>query len=65
MDGDVYEFENTRESVVDAYKEALSIARQNAKPGEIVIMSNVGTSYDHFRHFEHRGDMFRDLVLGM
>ena len=65
VDGDVYEFENTRENVVDAYKEALYIARQNAKPGEIVIMSNVGTSYDHFRHFEHRGDMFRDLVLGM
>ena len=43
-------------------KEALSKAREWAKPGEIVIMSSIGTSYDHFRHFEHRGDMFKELV---
>ena len=61
-EGDVYEFPETRDNVVNAYKEALNKAREWAKPGEIVIMSSIGTSYDHFRHFEHRGDMFRDLV---
>ena len=61
-EGDVYEFPETRENVVNAYKEAINKAREWAKPGEIVIMSSIGTSYDHFRHFEHRGDMFRDLV---
>ena len=45
--------------------EAIKKAREWAKPGEIVIMSSIGTSYDHFRHFEHRGDMFRDLVNGL
>ena len=60
--GDVYEFPETRDNVVNAYKEAIDKARKWAKPGEIVIMSSIGTSYDHFRHFEHRGDMFRDLV---
>ncbi len=61
-EGDVYEFPETRDAVVNAYKEAITKAREWAKPGEIVIMSSIGTSYDHFRHFEHRGDMFRDLV---
>ena len=61
-EGDVYEFPETRDNVLNAYKEAINKAREWAKPGEIVIMSSIGTSYDHFRHFEHRGDMFRDLV---
>ena len=61
-EGDIYEFPKTRDNVVNAYKEAIAKAREWAKPGEIVIMSSIGTSYDHFRHFEHRGDMFRDLV---
>lgn len=59
---EVYEFPEGRDTVISKYKEALSKARSLAKEGEIVIMSNIGTSYDHFRHFEHRGDMFRDLV---
>ena len=62
---DVYEFPETRDNVVNAYMEAINKAREWAKPGEIVIMSSIGTSYDHFRHFEHRGDMFRDLVNGL
>jgi len=61
-DGDVYEFEETRQAVVDSYKDALNKARELAHEGDIVIMSPVGTSYDHFRHFEHRGDMFKSLV---
>ena len=59
---EVYEFPEGRDTVISKYKEALSKARSLAKEGERVIMSNIGTSYDHFRHFEHRGDMFRDLV---
>jgi UDP-N-acetylmuramoylalanine-D-glutamate ligase len=59
---EVYEFPEGRDIVISKYVEALERARKMAKAGEIVIMSNIGTSYDHFRHFEHRGDMFRDLV---
>lgn len=59
---EVYEFPEGRDIVISKYIEALDKARRMAKAGEIVIMSNIGTSYDHFRHFEHRGDMFRDLV---
>ncbi len=64
-EGDVYEFPETRENVLNAYKEAIAKAREWARPGELVIMSSVGTSYDHFRHFEHRGDMFKELVNGL
>ncbi len=64
-EGDVYEFPETREIVLNKYKEALNIAKDMAKDGEIVILSPIGTSYDHFRHFEHRGDMFRELVNGL
>jgi UDP-N-acetylmuramoylalanine--D-glutamate ligase len=60
--GDVYEFPQTRDNVINAFNEAIGKARELARPEEIVIMSSVGTSYDHFRHFEHRGDMFRELV---
>ena len=42
--------------------EAVNKAKSLAKAGDVVIMSNVGTSYDHFRHFEHRGDLFKELV---
>ena len=48
--------------MINAFNEAIGKARELARPEEIVIMSSVGTSYDHFRHFEHRGDMFRELV---
>jgi len=68
IDGDpdaVYEFPETRDSVVKTFTEVIEKAREMAKPGEIVIMSSIGTSYDHFRHFEHRGDLFRDLVNGL
>lgn len=59
---DVYEFPETRDNVIAAFDEVISKARELSKPGEVVIMSNVGTSYDHFRHFEHRGDMFKEMV---
>lgn len=44
------------------YPECLQKARELAKEGEIVILSPTGTSYDHFRHFETRGNLFKKLV---
>ena len=46
----------------DDYKAALDKARELAKPGDIVILSPAGTSYDKFRHFEERGNLFKELV---
>ncbi len=44
------------------YDEALRVATNMARPGEIVILSPAGTSYDFFRHFEERGNYFKELV---
>ena len=44
------------------YREALRMATEMAKPGEIIILSPAGTSYDFFRHFEERGKRFKELV---
>lgn len=46
----------------DDYDEAFNKARELAHPGELVILSPVGTSYDRFRHFEERGKLFKDMV---
>jgi len=51
-------------TVIEAadYTEALQKAKELAVPGEIVILSPTGTSYDKFRHFEERGNLFKKLV---
>lgn len=46
----------------DNYRDALREARRLAVPGDVVILSPVGTSYDKFRHFEERGNLFKKLV---
>ncbi len=46
----------------DDHTRALAIARDCAKPGDAVIFTPAGTSFDRFRNFEERGDHFRKLV---
>jgi len=50
---------------VDSYEEAVVLARSLAEPGEIVVLSPAGTSFDKFRHFEERGNLFKNLVNGL
>jgi len=47
---------------VQEYSQAVQKAKELAVSGEIVILSPVGTSYDRFRHFEERGNLFKKLV---
>ena len=47
---------------VSEYAEAVTKSKELAQKGEIVILSPVGTSYDRFRHFEERGNLFKKLV---
>ena len=44
-------------------KEAVNIATQLVKPGYIVLLSPGGTSFDEFRDFEDRGEVFRQWVM--
>jgi UDP-N-acetylmuramoylalanine--D-glutamate ligase len=44
-------------------KEAVAIAAEVAGPGDIVLLSPGGTSYDEFKDFAERGETFRKWVL--
>jgi UDP-N-acetylmuramoylalanine--D-glutamate ligase len=63
----------TAEELADAFRDvphersgnleaAVRAAAQDARPGEVVLLSPAGASYDQFRDFEQRGDEFRRLV---
>lgn len=43
-------------------QDAVEIARTLAEQGELVVLSPACASFDMFRDFEHRGDVFRDCV---
>ncbi|MGH7332781.1 MAG: UDP-N-acetylmuramoyl-L-alanine--D-glutamate ligase [Candidatus Rokuibacteriota bacterium] len=43
--------------------EALEAARGAAEPGSVVLLSPACASFDMFDNFEHRGHVFKDLVV--
>jgi UDP-N-acetylmuramoylalanine--D-glutamate ligase len=44
---------------------AVNAARVAARPGDVVLLSPACASFDMFKDFEHRGDVFRGLVGGL
>jgi len=52
------------ESVLRAgsMKDAVVLAARVAQPGNVVLLSPGGTSFDEFRDFEERGDRFKEIV---
>ena len=44
---------------------AVRSAAAQARPGEAVVLSPACASFDQFRNFNHRGDVFQDLVRGL
>jgi UDP-N-acetylmuramoylalanine--D-glutamate ligase len=47
---------------VGTLEEAVEMAAQLARPGDVVLLSPGGTSFDAFRDFVERGDRFKELV---
>ncbi len=43
-------------------KEAVNIAAENAKDGEVVLLSPACASWDMFKSYEQRGDLFKQYV---
>jgi UDP-N-acetylmuramoylalanine--D-glutamate ligase len=55
----------TRVLVAADLEEAVKIARDSATDGETVLLSPGCASYDMFRDFEHRGRVFKKIVMGL
>jgi UDP-N-acetylmuramoylalanine--D-glutamate ligase len=47
---------------VDTLEEAVEVAARLARPGEVILLSPGGTSFDAFRDFAERGTRFKELV---
>jgi UDP-N-acetylmuramoylalanine--D-glutamate ligase len=47
---------------VDSLEAAVNLARDLARPGDTVLFSPGTSSFDMFRSYEERGDLFKDLI---
>ena len=50
---------------VDTMDEAVALGARHARPGDVVLLSPGGTSFDAYEDFEARGQRFRDLVAAI
>ncbi len=49
-------------TLIPDYREAMAHAIRHARPGDTVLLSPACTSFDAFRNFEERGNLFRAMV---
>lgn len=49
----------------DDLKSAVETARETAVPGDVVILSPASASFDRFKNFEERGNVFKALVMAL
>ncbi len=57
--------EHTAIEKVDSMEAAVNTATALAKAGEIVLLSPACTSFDLFRDYQHRGNVFKAAVMGL
>jgi UDP-N-acetylmuramoylalanine-D-glutamate ligase len=51
-------------AVVDTMREAVEVAKGVVTDGNAVVLSPACASFDEFRNFEHRGEVFKQLAKG-
>ena len=62
------EFENALQGAgvpvlrAGSMEEAVALAASAARPGDAVLLSPACASFDMFRNYKHRGEVFRDAV---
>ncbi len=49
----------------DTLEDAVTLAYSNAKKDDIILLSPACASYDMFNNFEHRGEVFKQIVRGL
>jgi UDP-N-acetylmuramoylalanine--D-glutamate ligase len=54
--------EDSRAINASDLRAAVSDARRVGRPGAVVLLSPAAPSYDNYRNFEERGELFRELV---
>lgn len=52
-------------TLAQATEDALAAARRDGIRGAVVLLSPACASFDQFKNFEERGDVFRDLVAAL
>ena len=52
-------------TVMEDFTETVLAAAAAARPGDTVLLSPASTSFDRFKNFEERGDLFRKIVTEM
>jgi UDP-N-acetylmuramoylalanine--D-glutamate ligase len=52
-------------TVIPDYREAMRHACETATDGDTILLSPACTSFDAFKNFEERGDVFREIVRGL
>lgn len=52
----------TEYSIAECFESAIKIAKDNASIGDVVLLSPACASFDMFENFNHRGDVFKEIV---
>jgi UDP-N-acetylmuramoylalanine--D-glutamate ligase len=52
-------------ATVESLLEGISEAAKNAVSGDVVLLSPACSSFDQFQNYQHRGEVFRQRVLGL
>lgn len=70
----MYAFGETKEQLKEIYpnavlvenmKEAIERSTEIAKEGDVILLSPMCSSYDQFKNFEERGEIFKEIVCSL